>query len=159
MTVGLEGMDEREYALRKAIEVALLYLIEMELAQEHIGPDSYLFIRRRLEEQHEEALEERRKDLTRLGPLPGAEDLHHAMEHVLEMLHQSCEAFCGSPGRPNPALILRSFEHLHMALEALYRCESAFPASRISFSPTTCSTGGWSWTPIRPITRGRRPSD
>ena len=90
-------MDEREIALRRAIECALLYLIEMELAQEHIGPDSYVFIRRRLEQQHEEALEERRKDLTRLGPLPGAEDLHHGMEHVLEMLHQSCEAFCGSP--------------------------------------------------------------
>ncbi len=120
-------MDEREFALRKAIEVALLYLIEMELAQEHIGPDSYLFIRRRLEEQHEDALEERRKDLTRLGPLPGAEDLHHAMEHILELLQQSCEAFCGSPGRPNPALILRSFAHLRDALELLYPLRKRLP--------------------------------
>jgi len=120
-------MDSCEYALRKAIECALLYLVEMELAQEHLGPDSFAFIRQRLDREHEEALEGRRKDLTRVGPLPGAEDLHHAMEHVLELLHQSCEEFCGSPGRPNPALILRSFEHLHLAMEMLYSLRKRLP--------------------------------
>ena len=120
-------MDDREYVLRKAIECALVYLVEMELAQEHIGPDSFAFIRKRIEQEHEEALEGRLKDLERLGPLPGAEDLHHAMEHVLKLLHQSCEAFCGSPGRPNPQLILKSFDLVCMALEGLYPLRKRLP--------------------------------
>ena len=71
-------MDEREYVLRKAIEAALAYLAEMEMAQEQIGPDSFAFIRDRFDRDHAEALEERRKDLERVGPLPGGEDYSSA---------------------------------------------------------------------------------
>jgi phospholipase/carboxylesterase len=109
-------MDEREYVLRKAIQATLAYLTEMELAQEHIGPETFASFRDRFDRDHTEAIEASRKDLERVGPLPGAEDLHAALGRILDLLVASCEAFCGSPGRPNPVLILDSF---HVACEAL----------------------------------------
>ena len=127
MSETIETMDEREYALRKGIETALLYLVEMELAQEHIGPDSFAFIRNRLEQVHEEPLEGRLRDLRRVGPLPGADDLHHGLEHVLDALLQSCKAFCGSPGRANPRLVLESFRLIGAALDLLYPLRKRLP--------------------------------
>lgn len=122
-----EQMDAREYALRKAIEAALFYLSEMEMAQEHISPESFPFIRDRFDREHAEALEGRLKDLERAGPLPGAEDLHETMTHVLRHLDASCEAFCGSPGRPNPMLILKSFRLSNDALGHLYPLRKRLP--------------------------------
>jgi phospholipase/carboxylesterase len=120
-------MDEREYVLRRAVEAALAYLTEMELAQEHIGPGSFASIRERFDRNHAETLDARRKDLDRVGPLPGAEDLHAALGEILGLLADSCETFCGSPGRPNPQLVLKSFHGACEALNRLYPIRKRLP--------------------------------
>jgi phospholipase/carboxylesterase len=120
-------MDEREYVLRKAVETTLAFLAEMELAQQQIGPESFASIRERFDREHAEALEARRRDLDRVGPLPGAEDLHTALREILGLLADSCETFCGSPGRPNPVLVLRSFHGAWEALHRLYPIRKRLP--------------------------------
>ncbi len=136
MSTSPRQMDEREFALRKAIEAALFYLSEMEMAQEHISPESFPFIRDRFDREHTEAIEGRLGDLERVGPLPGAEDLHEAMTAVLRHLEASCEAFCGSPGRPNPMLVLESFRLSHEALNHLYPLRKRLPGvSHFFLSP------------------------
>lgn len=136
MTTSPRQMDEREFALRKAIEATLYYLSEMEMAQEHISPESFPFIRDRFDREHSEAIEGRLRDLERVGPLPGAEDLHEAMTAVLRHLEASCEAFCGSPGRPNPMLVLQSFRLSHEALNHLYPLRKRLPGvSHFFLSP------------------------
>ncbi|MDP3940188.1 MAG: PHB depolymerase family esterase [Deltaproteobacteria bacterium] len=122
-----QQMDEREYFLRKGLETALFYLTEMELSQEHISPESFSFIRDRFDREHSEAIEGRLRDLGRAGPLPGAEDLHAVTVEVLKLLEASCEAFCGSPGRPNPGLILESFRCANEALNHLYPLRKRLP--------------------------------